>query len=177
MLGNRNALIVLLVSVFINIAGFSLILPLLPFYGKELGASPIAVALLFSAYSFGNIFGEIYWGRLSDKVGRKRVMIGCLTSLLLMHQRSLPRSSSALSAGFSVEHWASRKVISRTLPRLKNAHRIWDISAQHLISALPLARLLAGCWRYRMPDWPDFGHLFLPPGGLPPPPLFGPPLR
>jgi MFS transporter, DHA1 family, tetracycline resistance protein len=50
MLGNRNALIVLLVSVFINIAGFSLILPLLPFYGKELNASPVAVALLFSAY-------------------------------------------------------------------------------------------------------------------------------
>jgi MFS family permease len=85
MRGNRNALIVLLVSVFINIAGFSLILPLLPFYGKELGASPIAVALLFSAYSFGNIFGEIYWGRLSDKIGRKRVMIGTMICAALSY--------------------------------------------------------------------------------------------
>jgi MFS transporter, DHA1 family, tetracycline resistance protein len=85
MQGNRNALIVLLVSVFINIAGFSLILPLLPFYGKELGASPIAVALLFSAYSFGNIFGEIYWGRLSDKIGRKRVMIGTMICAALSY--------------------------------------------------------------------------------------------
>lgn len=85
MQGNRNALRVLLVSVFINIAGFSLILPLLPFYGKELGASPIAVALLFSAYSFGNIFGEIYWGRLSDKIGRKRVMIGTMICAALSY--------------------------------------------------------------------------------------------
>lgn len=85
MRGERSALMVLLVSVFINIAGFSLILPLLPFYGKELGASAVAVALLFSAYSFGNIFGEIYWGRLSDKIGRKRVMIGTMSCAALSY--------------------------------------------------------------------------------------------
>jgi MFS family permease len=75
-----NALLLLLVVVFINIAGFSLILPLLPFYAKEFSASPFEVTTLFAAYSFGNIFGEIYWGRLSDKIGRKRVLtiaIGC----------------------------------------------------------------------------------------------------
>jgi MFS transporter, DHA1 family, tetracycline resistance protein len=85
MRGDRSALLVLLVSVFINIAGFSLILPLLPFYGRELSASPTAVTLLFSAYSFGNIFGEIYWGRLSDKIGRKRVMIGTMSCAALSY--------------------------------------------------------------------------------------------
>jgi len=76
----RTALFLLLVVVFINIAGFSLILPLLPFYGEEFQASPFQVTTLFAAYSFGNIFGEIYWGRASDKYGRKRVLviaIGC----------------------------------------------------------------------------------------------------
>lgn len=68
-------LLLLLVTVFINIAGFSLILPLLPFYGHELGASPFEVALLFSAYSLGNIFGESFWGRLSDVRGRKSVLV------------------------------------------------------------------------------------------------------
>ncbi len=81
----NRALPLLLVTVFINIAGFSLILPLLPFYGRELQASPTAVTLLFSAYSFGNIFGEIYWGRLSDKVGRKRVMIGTMSCAALSY--------------------------------------------------------------------------------------------
>jgi MFS transporter, DHA1 family, tetracycline resistance protein len=81
----NRALPLLLVTVFINIAGFSLILPLLPFYGRELHASPLAVTLLFSAYSFGNIFGEIYWGRLSDKIGRKRVMIGTMCCAALSY--------------------------------------------------------------------------------------------
>jgi len=64
----------LMFAVFINIAGFSLILPLLPFYGTLFGAGPFGVALLFAAYSFGNIFGEIYWGRQSDKWGRRAVL-------------------------------------------------------------------------------------------------------
>lgn len=65
----------LLVAVFINIAGFSLILPLLPFYGQVFDASPVEVGLLFAAYSFGNVFGEIYWGRQSDVWGRRRVLL------------------------------------------------------------------------------------------------------
>lgn len=65
----------MLVAVFINIAGFSLILPLLPFYGQVFGASPVEIALLFAAYSFGNVFGEIYWGRKSDSWGRRKVLV------------------------------------------------------------------------------------------------------
>src|SRR5205085_10988229 len=55
-------------------AGFSLILPLLPFYAKEMHASPFEVTCLFAAYSLGNVFGELYWGRLSDRIGRKPVL-------------------------------------------------------------------------------------------------------
>ena len=70
----------LLVAVFINIAGFSLILPLLPFYGQVFGARPFGIAILFAAYSFGNVFGEIYWGRQSDRWGRRKVL--AITTLL-----------------------------------------------------------------------------------------------
>jgi MFS transporter, DHA1 family, tetracycline resistance protein len=65
----------LLVAVFINIAGFSLILPLLPFYGQVFGAGPFEIALLFAAYSLGNVFGEIFWGRQSDAWGRRNVLV------------------------------------------------------------------------------------------------------
>ncbi|MBO9499700.1 MAG: MFS transporter [Novosphingobium sp.] len=68
-------MLLLMFAVFINIAGFSLILPLLPFYGPMFGAGPFEVAVLFAAYSLGNVFGEIYWGRQSDRHGRRAVLI------------------------------------------------------------------------------------------------------
>ncbi|WP_404712322.1 MFS transporter [Sphingomonas sp. MMS24-J13] len=71
-----RSLLLILVIVFVNFAGFSLIIPLLPFYGRELHASPIEVTLLFAAYSFGGIFGEIWWGRNSDRYGRRKILIG-----------------------------------------------------------------------------------------------------
>ncbi|WP_054107930.1 MFS transporter [Novosphingobium sp. AAP83] len=71
----KGPLPLLLVLVFLNIAGFSLILPLLPFYGHAFAASPFAVACLFAAYSFGNVLGEIFWGRRSDALGRKPILV------------------------------------------------------------------------------------------------------
>jgi MFS family permease len=72
---HRASVLLILVIVFINFAGFSLIIPLLPFYGQELDASPVQVTMLFAAYSFGGIFGEIFWGRSSDRRGRKRILL------------------------------------------------------------------------------------------------------
>jgi len=51
----KRALLLILVIVFVNFAGFSLIIPLLPFYGRELHANAVEVTLLFAAYSFGGI--------------------------------------------------------------------------------------------------------------------------
>jgi MFS family permease len=65
----------LMFAVFVNIAGFSLILPLLPFYGPLFGAGAFEVALLFAAYSLGNVFGEMFWGRQSDRWGRRAVLV------------------------------------------------------------------------------------------------------
>lgn len=68
-------LLPVLVIVFVNFAGFSLIIPLLPFYGQALHASPFQITMLFASYSLGGVFGELWWGRASDRHGRRKVLM------------------------------------------------------------------------------------------------------
>ena len=65
----------LLVAVFINIAGFSLILPLLPFYGQVFQARPFEIALLFAAYMAPSVAGAPLVGRLLPATAQRLGMV------------------------------------------------------------------------------------------------------
>lgn len=74
-LHSTRALAVLLLVVFINLVGFGVVIPLLPFYAKAMSAAPWQVTTMFAAYSLGQFFGEPFWGRMSDRIGRRPVLI------------------------------------------------------------------------------------------------------
>jgi MFS family permease len=75
----------LIAVIFINMLGFGIIVPLLPFYAKSMSAEPWQISLIFSAYAMGGFFGEPFWGRLSDRYGRKPLLISTITGNCLCY--------------------------------------------------------------------------------------------
>ncbi len=61
--------------VFVDLLGFSLILPLVPFYAKDFGASDTVVGLLVASYAAAQLIGAPILGRISDRVGRRPVLL------------------------------------------------------------------------------------------------------
>jgi len=72
-------------TVFVDLVGFGIIVPLLPFYAEQFHASPQAVTLLMAVYSFTQFFAAPLWGRLSDRHGRKPVLMASLLGIGLSY--------------------------------------------------------------------------------------------
>ncbi len=75
---DRKILVTLLFSVFATVTGVGIVVPLLPVYAHDLGASGVYIALIFGAFSISRIIFLPYFGRLSDKRGRKPFIISGL---------------------------------------------------------------------------------------------------
>lgn len=68
-------LLTIFLIVFVDLLGFSLILPLLPYYAEAYGASPAIVGLLVASYAAAQLIGAPLLGRLSDRLGRRPVLM------------------------------------------------------------------------------------------------------
>jgi multidrug resistance protein len=69
---------ILFLTVFIHLIGFGIIIPLLPYYAETYGARALVVGLLTTSFSFCQFLFAPVWGRLSDRIGRRPVLIGSL---------------------------------------------------------------------------------------------------
>lgn len=63
------------VSVALDLVGFGIVLPILPLYAEDFGASPTKVGLLVASFSLMQLIFSPIWGRLSDRIGRKPLLL------------------------------------------------------------------------------------------------------
>jgi DHA1 family tetracycline resistance protein-like MFS transporter len=80
---NNKRLFSVILVVFIDLLGFSLILPLLPYYAEKYGASQLVTGLLVASYAAMQLIGAPILGRLSDRFGRRPVLLASVGGTFL----------------------------------------------------------------------------------------------
>lgn len=75
---NKKPLIVIFLTVFIYLLGFGIVIPIIPTLSIQMGASAFQTGLLLSVYSLMQFLFSPIWGRLSDKYGRRPILLICL---------------------------------------------------------------------------------------------------
>jgi MFS family permease len=73
-----SRLAILFVTVLVDMIGFGIVLPLLPFYAEEFGATPLQVTLLIASFSATQFVAVPVWGRVSDRLGRRPFIVAGL---------------------------------------------------------------------------------------------------
>jgi DHA1 family tetracycline resistance protein-like MFS transporter len=107
---SKNVLGVVFVTIFLDLVGFGILIPIQPFLAENFGASPKIVTLLGASYSLMQFLFAPFWGRLSDRIGRRPVM---LISIFL---------GSLGYLGFALSRNLSELFIARLLSGFGNAN-------------------------------------------------------
>ncbi len=73
-------LFVLIITNFVDMVGLLMIIPLMPFYAREMGGGGLEVAILMSAFTAAQLLSAPMWGRFSDRYGRRPALLVGLTA-------------------------------------------------------------------------------------------------
>lgn len=84
-MGNGKALAVLFLTVVLDLVGFGIVIPLQTYFAEQFDASPAQVTLLMTVYSLAQFVAAPVWGQLSDRFGRRPMLLASIgmTSLML----------------------------------------------------------------------------------------------
>jgi multidrug resistance protein len=72
----KPSILIIFITVLIDLVGFGLILPLIPVYSKNFGASGLMIGAIIASYSLMQFIFAPIWGRVSDRIGRRPVLLG-----------------------------------------------------------------------------------------------------
>lgn len=76
--GDKKSKGLLFLTIFVDLLGFGIMIPMLPFYAKSLGASAWEIGWLMASYSLFQFFFAPIWGRLSDQYGRRPILLATI---------------------------------------------------------------------------------------------------
>jgi MFS family permease len=107
----------LMLTVFVDMLGFLMVVPLLPFYATRLGATAFDVGLMVSVYAVAQLATSPFWGKLSDRRGRRPMLLVGISISALAH----------LLFALACSNWA-----------------LGRFDASHLIGILYLSRFVMG---------------------------------
>lgn len=112
MKSRRSALAILFVIVFVDLLGFGMVIPVMALYAEKLGATDAQTGWLMTGYSAMQFVFTPVWGRLSDRLGRRPLLLGsiAMTALAFLGYALAPSFgwllASRLFAGFATANIA-----------------------------------------------------------------------
>ena len=133
----QRTLVLLFITVFVLILGFSIVFPLFPFYAREFGASVFQISLLFAVFPLMQFVFSPVMGKLSDYFGRRPLILSSLAASAVFfflfgivdsyNQLLLVRllHGVAASAGLPTV-WAAGADISQKSQRAKIMGILWS---------------------------------------------------
>jgi DHA1 family tetracycline resistance protein-like MFS transporter len=147
-------LVIVGLVVFITFIGIGIIVPLFPFFGERIGASPETITLAVAVGAFGQLISTPFWGWLSDRIGRKPVLLlsllgSTLANVLLAYADTLPtllfsRLVAGLMSGIIAVAFAAASDVTVGEQRAKAMGRIGACFSFGFMMGPALGGLLAG---------------------------------
>ncbi|NLG29515.1 MAG: MFS transporter [Chloroflexi bacterium] len=136
-------LLPLYLAVFVDVLGYSVLIPFLPFFAQQYHATPVQIGLLLSANALFGLFSGPVWGSLSDRYGRKPFLLlsqaGTLLGfVILLFARSLPMLflSRIVDGVFGGQFPIAKAIIGDVSRPEDRSKEMSNIGVAHVLSSL-----------------------------------------
>ena len=136
-------LIPLWIAVFVDILGFSILIPFLPFFSQEYGAPAWQIGLLLSTNALFGFFSGPIWGSLSDRYGRKPMLLisqaGTLAGFLMLafsNSLAMLFASRIVDGIFGGNFPIAKAIIGDVVPPKERSRHMSNIGVAHVLASL-----------------------------------------